>query len=185
MEIFLIEFSNWFLSQNAEHIIALDGKRIRGSNVHLLHALSTRFGIVLAQVDIENKILEIRRCWSTDNIDWIKQESPDWHNLKSVCCIERERHIKNRVETETVFYISSTDPCSKKYLAYSRQHWHIENQLHWVLDVIFNEDRSTLSATNAAQNMAVVRKLVLNMIKRYKAATGHKIAIKTARKASG
>lgn len=58
METFLIEFANWFSNQNDEHIIALDGKRIRGSNVHLFHALSTRFGIALAQINIENKINE-------------------------------------------------------------------------------------------------------------------------------
>jgi predicted transposase YbfD/YdcC len=264
MENFLITFANWFHQRETDEIIALDGKRIKGSDVHLLHALSTRFGIALGQRYIKNKVnesseipsfldnlnicgavvtadalncqkniakkiiekqgnyflalkgnqgtlledskdlffkkdaipfyeeadkghgrFEIRRCWSTDEIDWIKKYHPDWKNLNSICCIERERHVKNKVQKETVFYISSTAACPKKHLSYSREHWAVENKLHWVLDVVFNEDRSTLHASQAAQNMAVVRKLVLNMIRRYKEATGHKIAIKTVRKASG
>jgi predicted transposase YbfD/YdcC len=58
----------------------------------------------------------------------------------------------------------------------------VENKLHWILDVVINEDRSTLGAKNAAQNMAVVKKLVINMIKRYKVVTEDKIAIKSARR---
>ncbi|HET7115098.1 MAG TPA: ISAs1 family transposase [Hanamia sp.] len=264
MEDFLITFANWLHCNGSGEIIALDGKRIRGSDVHLLHALSTRCGIALAQMDIENKVnesseipdfldklniagavitadalncqkeivkkviekkgdyflalkgnqglllgnvkdlflkkeglsfyeeadkghgrFELRRCWSTDKINWIRKEHADWIGLKSLCCIERERHLKGKIQTDVAFYISSTAACPKKHLEYSREHWAVENKLHWILDVVFNEDRTTLSAARSAQNMAVVRKLVINMIRRYKEATGDKIAIKTARKASG
>ncbi len=266
METFLKGFATWFCKQQnmKGEVIALDGKRIKGSNVHMLHVFATRFGVVLAQADIENKAnesteipevldnldisgavitadalncqkeivgkvrakdadyflalkgnqgtllaeaksyfmnrenldfyeevdkghgrVELRQCWSTDKIDWLKEGHPAWKDIKSICCIERERHIKGEIQRETVFYISSTPACAKDHLRYSREHWGIENKLHWQLDVVFKEDHSGLGAKNAAQNMAVVRKLVINMIKRYKNATGDKIAIKTARKASG
>lgn len=58
MEKFLIEFAAWFYKNGGKEIIALDGKRIRSSGVHLLHALATKCGIVLAQVDINNKTNE-------------------------------------------------------------------------------------------------------------------------------
>jgi len=264
MEGFLIEFAAWFQKKDIEEeIIALDGKRIKGSNVHLLHALATRCGIVLAQVDIENKInesaeipgmleklniegaivtadalncqkaiaekirekgahyflalkgnqgilyedaqsyflsrdkmdyyeeinkehgrLEVRRCWSTGSIEWLKKEHPEWKDLKSVCYIERERHIKGSISKEIALYITSTEAIASKHLYYSRQHWGVENKLHWVLDVVFSEDRTALRAKNAAQNMAIIRKLVINMIKRYKQAREDETAIKTMRKVS-
>ncbi len=264
MERLLIEFAGWFREKGTEiEIIALDGKRVKGSQVHFLHALSTRSGMVLAQVDIDNKInessaipgvlealniegavvtadalncqkaivakirerggdyfialkgnqgtlfeevrssflkrercsayeeldkghgrVEARRCWSTDDIGWIKKNHPDWRDMRSISCIERERHLKGSVSREQVFYLSSTAAEPKKHLHYSRQHWRVES-MHWVLDVIFGEDQSTYRAKCAAQNMAIVRKLVINMIKNYKQATGDNIAIKTARKAAG
>lgn len=266
MEHFLMEFAAWFSKRQGikDEVIALDGKRIKGSNVHMLHVFATRLGMVLAQVDIENKNnesseipavldnldisgaiitadalncqkeiakkvreknadyflalkgnqgtlleetksyfmnrenldyyeeadkghgrIELRQCWSTDKIDWLKEGHSGWKDLKSICCIERERQIRGAVQRETVFYISSTQASARNHLFYSREHWGVENKLHWILDVAFNEDRSTLGARNAAQNMAIVRKVVINMIKRYKTATQDKIAIKTARKAAG
>lgn len=262
MERFLIEFTAWFHEHDDEEIIALDGKRIKGSGVHLLHALSTKCGIVLAQVDINNKTnestaipdvldmlniegavitadalncqkaivkkivakgadyflavkgnqgtlfeevksyftdrskydynetvgkehgrIEVRKCWSTNDISWLKSGHNDWDKLTSICCIERMRIIKGVESLETAYYISSTAAKASKHLNYSRQHWCVES-VHWVLDMVFNEDRSRLRALNAAQNMAIVRKLVINMIKRYKAATGDPTAIRTIRKAS-
>lgn len=70
------------------------------------------------------------QCWSTDKIDWLKEGHTAWKDLKSICCIERERHIKGEIQRETVFYISSTPACAKDHLRYSRKHWGIENKLH-------------------------------------------------------
>lgn len=263
MESILLEFAAYFYQKHDEEIIALDGKRIKGSSVHLLHALSTRLGIVLAQVDIDNKInesveipkmlekldisdavitadalncqkaiaekirdkgahyflalkgnqgtlledvksyfldkgklsyfedinkehgrLERRSCWTTDKIDWLKKEHPNWRDINSISCIERERNIKGETSREQVFYISSTDAVVNKHLQYSREHWAIENKLHWVLDVVFKEDQSTFRAGNAAQNMAIIRKLAINIIKRYKETTGDKRGVKMMRKIS-
>lgn len=269
MEKFLIDFAAWFQTKltspasSEKEVIALDGKRIRGSDIHLLHALATQSGVVLCQVDIDNKNnesikipevleeleisdtvvtadalncqktiatkiiqkkadyflslkgnqgtlfedaktyfinkegldfieeinkehgrVEVRRCWSTSNINWLKEGHPDWVGLKSICYIERERHIKDKISKEIALYISSTDAIAKNHLYYSRQHWGVENKLHWVLDVVFNEDHSTFMARNAAQNMGIVRKLIINIIRRYKKITGDQTAIKTVRKAS-
>jgi predicted transposase YbfD/YdcC len=128
--------------------------------------------------------LEVRRCWSVDDIEWLKKEHFGWKDLKSICYIERERHIKGVVSKEIALYITSTEAIASKHLHYSRQHWAVENKLHWVLDVVFNEDQSVHRAKNSAQNMAIIRKLVLNMIRRYKLATGDETAIKTMRKVS-
>jgi predicted transposase YbfD/YdcC len=125
--------------------------------------------------------VEHRTCWTTSDIKWLQQMHPEWKDLNSICMIESERFIRGKSEKQKRYYISSTQSDPKKHLFYSREHWQVENNLHWVLDVVFKEDQATL-AEQAAHNMAVMRKLILNMIKRYKKATGEKIAIKSMRK---
>ena len=64
------------------------------------------------------------------------------------------------------YYISSLPgDDAKQLLAAVRTHWHIENRLHWVLDVTFREDDSRVRKGNAAQNMAVLRHMALNLLK--------------------
>ena len=70
-------------------------------------------------------------------------------------------------------------------LSYSRRHWAIENNLHWVLDVGLNEDGAQFRADNAAENMGVIRKVVINLIKRYKKKRQDLTAISSLRMAAG
>ena len=67
--------------------------------------------------------------------------------------------------TETRLYISSRQGNATDFQKYVRRHWGVENRLHWVLDVVFGEDRSRKRARNAATNCAVVRKFALNMLR--------------------
>jgi predicted transposase YbfD/YdcC len=77
-----------------------------------------------------------------------------------------ERRIGEVSEKETRYYISSLPSDAKQILDTVRAHWHIENRLHWVLDVTFREDDSRIRTGNAAQNMTVLRHMALNLIKR-------------------
>jgi hypothetical protein len=63
-------------------------------------------------------------------------------------------------------YISSLDASAERLLGLVRGHWHIENRLHWVLDVTFGEDRARVSDRNAAENLALFRKVALNLLER-------------------
>ena len=67
--------------------------------------------------------------------------------------------------TEQRYYVSSLNPDTEQLLKATRRHWHIENKMHWVLDVAFGEDQSRIRAGHAAQNMATVRRLALNLLK--------------------
>ena len=89
-------------------------------------------------------------------------------------------------ETTAVrYYISSQDADAKKQLERSREHWSIENNLHWILDVQFREDDCFIRKNNAAENMAAIRKMALNIIKSYKTQTGKKRSINGFRRAFG
>ena len=70
--------------------------------------------------------------------------------------------------SETAYYISSLPNDAAQLLAATRSHWAIENQLHWVLDVIFREDDSRIRLGNGAENMAILRHISLNMLRQDK-----------------
>jgi len=127
--------------------------------------------------------IEWRKCWVTAIPEWFANEYPDWAGLKSICLIESERHMNKKRSIEQRLYISSEILDAKKGLINSRGHWSIENQVHYVLDVTFKEDNCRVH--NAAENMSIIRKIIFNLIKKYKLDTNNKSSIPTIRKKAG
>lgn len=132
-------------------------------------------------IDGEHGRIEVRRYWTTSDIDWL-QGKENWKNLKTICMVQRERDIAGKVEKETSYYISSIDSDAKKFGNAVRNHWGIENSLHWVLDVSFREDESRIRRGKAPENFAVLRHIALNLIKKE---TSLKKSIKSKRLRSG
>jgi predicted transposase YbfD/YdcC len=121
---------------------------------------------------------EIRRCWTTDIVEGLSQHG-EWKGLESLVMIEAERTVAGRTSTEHRYYISSCKSISaQSALQAARKHWGIENELHWVLDVVFREDDCRVRAGNAAENFAVMRHLSLNLLKSVK---NTKLSIKLRR----
>ena len=79
--------------------------------------------------------------------------------------VRSKRQTSKGVTTETRYLISSLPNDAKRIGQAVRTHWTIENQLHWVLDVVFHEDDSRLRIGNAAQNMAILRHMTMNMLR--------------------
>jgi predicted transposase YbfD/YdcC len=115
--------------------------------------------------------LEIRRCWAIH--DPLALESmghyDGWVGLRTVVMVERERHFADAVQTETVYYLSSLSPDAKRILAATRAHWSVENTFHWTMDVGFGEDASRVRLDEAPENLAVIRHVALNLLKRHPA----------------
>jgi predicted transposase YbfD/YdcC len=111
--------------------------------------------------------IEIRRCWViADPLAFEHIRHYDgWADLQTIVRVQRERRSPDRVEQETAYYISSLPPNARQLLQATRQRWGIENTLHWVLDVTFNEDASRIRKDNGAQNFAALRRLALNLLK--------------------
>ncbi|GAB6910182.1 putative H repeat-associated protein [Desulfosarcina cetonica] len=116
-------------------------------------------------IDGEHGRIEIRKYWTSSDISWL-QGKENWRNLETICMVERERQFVDRTENETSYYIGSLASNAEKYSNATRSHWGVENSLHWVLDVSFNEDGSRIRKGNAPDNFAVLRHIALNLIKK-------------------
>ena len=128
--------------------------------------------------------LEARRCTITEDIQWLRNNHPQWKKLTSIIEIESQREIKGVISIEKRYYISSLPAKTEKILNAVRQHWGVENQLHWVLDVCFNDDQSRIRKGNAPSNMAIIKKTALNVLRIVKP-TRPRVSIKKMRKLAG
>ena len=91
----------------------------------------------------------------------------EWPKIKSIIAVESIRRVGNEEMTcEIRYFISSTEPTDSRIPTAIRQHWSIENSLHWVLDVTFGEDNSRIRDRNACENLALLRKIAINLIQK-------------------
>jgi predicted transposase YbfD/YdcC len=110
--------------------------------------------------------IESRICYSVPLPEYLKDFHKDWVDLKSLACIISSREINNVVTQEVRYYVSSLEANASKISHAIRCHWHVENSLHWVMDVTFKEDDSRIRRGVSAENMSVMRHLALNLIKK-------------------
>ena len=130
---------------------------------------------------------EVRRCWTLSLGQDMGEPFDSWKGARSIVLVERQRKVGDKTSVQRAFYISSCDePTAKDALAATRAHWSIENEVHWVLDVVFREDDSRVRVYNAAENFAVLRHVALNLLKAVPTGPrGKKIGIKRKRMAAG
>jgi predicted transposase YbfD/YdcC len=150
----------------ADYILA-----VKENQKQLYQGIINSFGALSSQIyepDIESNHgrIEERKYFVCNNLKYI-QAKEEWQDLQSVIKVESKRIDKKTGETsyDTRYYISSIGDCEKigKGIRY---HWGIENKLHWVLDMNFNEDRSAKRKGFAAQNFSLLNKLALNLLRK-------------------
>lgn len=111
--------------------------------------------------------IEIRKVW-TIALHQLPPlyEANEWVGLQTIVILERTRHLWNKTTHEIQFYLSSLPADSPRITAAIRQHWGIENSLHWVLDVTFAEDSCRVRSMHAPHNLALLRRFALNSLNR-------------------
>ena len=132
-------------------------------------------------VDGDHGRLETRRYWITSEIASLGAKG-SWSNLHSVGIVEARRAVGDMVQVETRYFLTSLPAQGVRFAQAVRQHWGIENSLHWVLDVSFDEDACRIRKDKGAQTFAVLRHIALNLLRRE---PPHKRGIKARRKRAG
>ena len=125
---------------------------------------------------------EVRRCYALAATpqDW-PAALRQWPHLKSIVAVQSSRNANANANTNANtnananavqwrFYLSSLPANAKVLLDAVRSHWQVENNVHWCLDVAFDEDRSRARKDHSAQNLAILRRLALNLLRQDKSA---------------
>lgn len=117
-------------------------------------------------VEKEHGRIEIRRFALSPHLDWLEPRA-EWEGLKAVGRVEAVRTLGGKTTRERRYYLLSIDDV-KAFGRASREHWGVENPLHWTLDVTFGEDRSRARTGHAAENLAALRRIALNLLQRHR-----------------
>jgi len=115
-------------------------------------------------VEKDHGRLEVRRCYAFDQVNCL--HAPErWPDIKSFAVIASERTIRGKTTLEHRLYISSLPADAVRLNHAVRQHWRVENSLHWCMDVVFGDDQMRARTGHAAHNFAVLRHIALNLIR--------------------
>jgi len=126
--------------------------------------------------------IEKRICWSCWDVDWLAQRHR-WPGLSSMVAVECTRTVNGRTSTERRYFVSShSGRQAQKPAALIRNHWRVENELHWTLDVCFDEDHCRVRVENAAENLSRIRRITLLLLKNDRTC---KLGIKSKRAKAG
>jgi predicted transposase YbfD/YdcC len=121
----------------------------------------------LETVEKDHGRVEIRRYYQSEQLDWFADRSK-WEGLRSVGMVESVREVGGKSTVERRYYLASLCSGVETFARAVRSHWGVENKVHWVMDVCFREDQSRARAGYAAENLATLRRLALNLLKREK-----------------
>ena len=121
-------------------------------------------------VDADHGRIETRAVVISTDIDWL-QERHRWPGLQAIGKVTRIRETGDKTSTETAYYLFSTPLSAVRGGEVVRSHWGVENRLHWCLDVVMNEDAARNRMDNGPHNLAVLRHMALNVMRKEESKT--------------
>lgn len=165
------QIAQQIVERQADYVLA-----VKDNQPGLLADIKDSFQMLAAdavaeQVDCGHGRVERRICSVLADLTLLAKPF-EWASLKGLVRIESERYhkVSGKTEREIRYYITSLKPDAQRLNSVIRQHWGIENKLHWVLDVDFGEDLCRKRAGHAAENFSVLQRIALNILKQDKSA---------------
>ncbi|MBD2178891.1 ISAs1 family transposase [Pseudanabaena sp. FACHB-1998] len=182
------EIAKTIIEQGGDYVLALKGNQgnlyddvrqlFTSARVQEFHNIEHQFH---STIEKGHGRIEKRAYWTMGNTEFLIG-AEKWTGLKSIGMVESERNVQGVVSIEQRYYILSIDSDVYRFSQAVRSHWSIENQLHWILDVAFDEDASQCCRGYSAENLAVIRHVGLNLLSRDKKT---KVGVKTKRLKAG
>jgi predicted transposase YbfD/YdcC len=170
------EFTEMIVDKQADYVLSL--KENQGhlyEDVQLLFDDLEKSQYQAYKFDFDETVnkdhgrLETRQCWTISDPEVLRhlRGFENWKNLLTVSCIRSQRQIGEEKSCEDRYHIASIVG-AKQVLWAVRSHWGIENELHWTLDIAFDEDRCRVRKDNGPENFAILRHVALNLLKQEK-----------------
>jgi predicted transposase YbfD/YdcC len=165
------EIARLIIAESGDYVLAL--KENQGQLYQEVKELFEDEDLVTVQGDFHETVnnghgrLEHRQCWSIaeqGRISYLNSRG-EWQGLQSVAKVTGERGRGDKVSAESRYYISSLPGDAQQLLWAVREHWGIENRVHWVLDIAFREDESRVRKGHGQQNLATMRQMALNLLR--------------------
>lgn len=183
------EIAKQIIERGGDYVLSLKGNQ---GNIHkdveqlFKWAQKTKFRNIPHEfyrtVDGGHGRIETRRYWLLDGVEHLI-DGQLWSGLKRVGMVESERRLPGKEPSiERRYYLVSLDGNVELFAQSVRSHWGIENQLHWVLDVVFNEDASRIRKDHAPENFALIRHVAANLLRRE---TSVRVGLKAKRLKAG
>jgi predicted transposase YbfD/YdcC len=163
------DIAQQIVDQGGDYALALKG------NQGTLHADVSLFlndpnceaAAIHTTVDGDHGRIETRTSVVATAIGWL-QDQHQWPGLSAIGKIIRTRETGTKTTTETAYYLLSSPLSAERFGQVVRAHWGVENKLHWILDVVMNEDQTRNRLDNGPHNLAILRHMALNIVTKEK-----------------
>lgn len=116
-------------------------------------------------VDGDHGRIETRKYTAIHDVSWLRA-SHHWPGLTGVLIVESTRELADKTERETRFYITSLSLPAQRVGPMIRDHWAVENSLHWIMDMVFRDDECRVRTDNAPQNFVTLKHMANNLVRR-------------------
>ena len=155
------------VDQKGDYALALKGNQgtLFDDVVLLLDDPELKANTSAPLVEADHGRIETRTATVSTEIEWLEKQH-QWPGLKAIGKVVRMRQTAEKTSTEIAYYLLSAPLAPERFNEVVRQHWGVENSLHWRLDVVMNEDQDRTRMGHGPQNLAVLRHMVVNAIEK-------------------